>query len=515
MAIDNRLKLSRDQLGLFLQNHEQIKQFEKLFAVVDEVSDNSDIQGTAIGAANAQASANEALAQIEALKQIIGLATEAENKAIQALDALDRLQNSISDISADLLTQYHNSIETDYIDLPEVGPHVSRERRIQWNRDDGTLDVGLYNGVVLQVGQETHYYAKNTSGASIPDGTPVMFTGTIGASGKLTFGLADASGAFPGEYLMGVTTQAIAKNAFGYVVYFGLARGINTTGTPYGEVWADGDLLYISPSTPGSWTKTMPTAPALHFPVAVVILAAVNGSIFARFKTGETLGNLSDVLSSAPAQNHIIQWDAVNSRWANTGLPKFGSATDYTGFEADGTMVATGLARTWVDIDFPIIIRTTGANIPTLATLKGNITVPQWQVNDFNVCEGQEMIHAWLEGSTIYWHVHVITNGLDATNRYLRFEVEWVFANIGGVLSATITDTSVDLLIPANTTDRTHLICSISNRLMTGNRIGTHVYARLRRVAAVGAAPTNDPFCSMLQLHVETDTTGSRQIATK
>jgi hypothetical protein len=515
MAINNRLKLSRDQLGLFLQNHEQIKQFEKLFSVVDEVSENSDTQGTAIGAANAQASANEALAQIEALKQIIGLATEAENKAIQALDALDRLQNSISDNYAEVLTQHHNSVETDYIDLPEIGPHVTRERRLQWNRDDGTLDVGLYNGVVLQVGQETHYYAKNTSGADIADGIPVMFNGTIGASGKLTFSLADGSGAYPGEYFMGVTTQAIAKNAFGYVVYFGLARGINTTGTPYGEVWADGDLLYISPTTPGAWTKVKPTAPALHFPVAVVILAHTNGSIFARFKTGETLGNLSDVLSSAPAQNHIIQWDAVNSRWANTGLPKFGSATDYTGFEDNGTMVATGAATTWVDIDFPIIIRTTGVNIPTLATLKGNITVPQWQVNDFNVCEGQELIHSWLQGSTIYWHVHVITNGLDATNRYVRFEVEWVFANIGDVLSATITDTSVDLLIPANTTDRTHLIFSISNRLMTGNRIGTHVYARLRRVAAVGAAPTNDPFCSMLQLHVETDTTGSRQIATK
>lgn len=515
MAINNRLKLSRDQLGLFLQNHEQIKQFEKLFGVVDEVSENSDTQGTAIDAANAQASANEALSQIEKLKQIIGLATEAENKAIQALDALDRLQNSISDNYAEVLNQHHNSLVTDYIDFPEIGPHIGKERRVQWNLDDGTIDVGLYNGVVLQVGQETHYYAKNTSGADIADGKPVMFTGTVGSSGKLTFGLADGSGAYPGEYLMGVTTQAIAKNAFGYVVYFGLARGINTTGTPYGEVWADGDLLYVSPTTPGAWTKVKPTAPALHFPVAVVVRAAVNGSIFARFKTGETLGNLSDVLSSAPAQNHIIQWDAVNSRWANTGLPKFGSATDYTGFEADGTMVANGAATTWVDIDFPIIIRTTGANIPSLQTLKGNITVPRWAVNDFNVCEGQELIHAWLQGSTIYWHIHVVTNGLDVTNRYLRFEVEWCFANFGDVLSATITDTSVDLLIPANTADRTHLIFSISNRLMTGNRIGTHVYARLKRVAAVGAAPTSDPFCSMLQLHIETDTTGSRQIATK
>jgi hypothetical protein len=515
MPINNRLKLSREQLSLFLQNHEQIKQFEKLFAVVDEVSENSDTQGTAIGAANAQASANSALALIDDLQTIIGLATEAENKAIQALDALDRLQNSVTDYSFNTINQFHNSIETDYLDFSNISPFADLPRRLKWSEDDGTLDIGLYNGVVLQVGQETHYYAKNTSGADIANGVPVMFTGTIGASGKLTFGLADSSGTYPGEYLMGVTTQAIAKNAFGYVTYFGLVRGLNTTGTPYGEVWADGDLLYINASTPGAWTKVLPTAPALHFPVAVVILAHVNGSIFARFKTGETLGNLSDVLSSAPAENHILQWDAVNSRWANTGTPNFGSATNYTEFEADGTMVAKGLATTWVDVDFPIIIRTTGANIPTLATLKGNITVPQWQVNDFNVCEGQELIHSWLEGSTIYWHVHIITNGLDATDRYIRFEIEWVFADINGVLSATITDTSVDLLIPANTTDRTHLIFNISNRLMTGSKIGTHVYPRLRRVAAVGAAPTADPFCSMLQIHIECDTTGSRQITSK
>jgi len=30
----------------------------------------------------------------------------------------------------------------------------------------------------------------------------------------------------------------------------------------------------------------------------------------------------------------------------------------------------------WVDVDFPILIRTTGAGIPTLATINGNITAP-------------------------------------------------------------------------------------------------------------------------------------------
>ena len=47
----------------------------------------------------------------------------------------------------------------------------------------------------------------------------------------------------------------------------------------------------------------------------------------------------------------------------------------------------------FVDLDFPIIVRNTGVGIPTLETLIGNVTAPQWQVNDFNVCEGQELIH--------------------------------------------------------------------------------------------------------------------------
>lgn len=489
---EKRLTLSRDQLASFLKNWEQIKQFEKLFEIVDQVEPSPDTQGIDIIAQNALSLANSTAAELLKLETTLNTYLESNPP------------------------EKNNSLAVDYIDLPELGPHVGLPRRIQWNRDDGTLDVGLYDGVVLQVGQETHYYAKNTSGAAIADGSPVMFNGTIGASGKLTFKLADASGAYPGEYLMGVATSTIAKNAFGYITAFGIVRGLDTSGTPYGEVWADGDLLYISATTPGAWTKVIPSAPAHHFPVAVVIHAAASaGSILARFKTGETLKSLSDVLISGQIQNSIIQWDAVNSRWWNPPTPKFGTSVNYTEFEADGTMVSKGLATTWVDVDFPIIIRTTGANIPTLSTLKGNVTAPQWQVNDFNMCEGQELIHPWLEGSTIYWHVHIITNGLDATARYIRWEIEWIYADVDGVLSATITDTSVDLLIPANTTDRTHLIFNISNRLMAGSKIGAHIYPRLKRVAAVGAAPTANPFCSMLQIHIETDTTGSRLIATK
>lgn len=46
-------------------------------------------------------------------------------------------------------------------------------------------------------------------------------------------------------------------------------------------------------------------------------------------------------------------------------------------------------------------------------------------------------------------------------------------------------------------------------------KIGGHVVARLKRVAAVGAAPTNDPWIPMLQLHIQLDTLGSRTIGNK
>lgn len=212
-----------------------------------------------------------------------------------------------------------NFLKTDYIDFNRVGPHVTLPRRMQWNEDDGTIDVGMNADVVLQVGQEMQYYAKNTSGGDILNGTPVMFTGAIGASGKLTFGKAVADGSFPAIYMMGVATEDIANNGFGYITSFGKVRGFNTSGTPYGETWNDGDILYFSPTAPGTWTNVRPTAPNLDLPVAVVLNAATGGSgeIFVRMKTGETVNSLHDVEAPSPSDGDILEYDSGNARWQN------------------------------------------------------------------------------------------------------------------------------------------------------------------------------------------------------
>lgn len=188
---------------------------------------------------------------------------------------------------------------------------------------------------------------------------------------------------------------------------------------------------------------------------------------------------------------------------------------NYSEFEADGTLKANGDATTWLDIDFPIIVRTTGVGIPSLTTINGNITMPQWAVNDYNVCESQEFVHQWKEGSTCYWHIHYTTNGLDATDRYVQFELEYGYVTPNGTWTFPAVLNTGDILIPANTPDKTMFIMPLGNFTPSTIKIGGHCVARLKRVAASGTAPSGNPWIPMLQLHIECDTIGSRAMTTK
>jgi hypothetical protein len=221
-----------------------------------------------------------------------------------------------------------NFQKLDYVDFNRIGPHVAAARRMQWNDDDGTIDVGLNADVVLQVGQEMQFYAKNTSGGAIDNGSPVMFTGTVGASGKLTFSKAVADGSITSLYMMGVATEDIPNNGFGYITSFGKVRGFNTSGAPYSETWVDGDIIYFSPTVAGGWTNVLPVAPNLDLPVAVVLNAATggSGSIFVRMNTGQYLTSLHDVHALSPSDGEVLEYDSGNTRWQNS--PNIGRSSN-------------------------------------------------------------------------------------------------------------------------------------------------------------------------------------------
>lgn len=320
--------LNRNQIAAFVGNDpDAIRAIERLFKVAGQLTPDEIID-------------------------VLITAGSADNKAEVALAIATAAERLADLISKGPTSDAHNSLRTDYLDLNINSPlPADIPGRTYWNRDDGTMDVDLYGGSVLQVGQEIHFYSKNTSGSLIAKGTPVMFTGTVGASGKLTFGLAVANGSVLSDYMMGVTDQDIANNEFGYITSFGLVRGFNTTGTPYGEVWADGDLLYFDPATAGTWTNVRPAAPNISVPVAVVVRAGSggSGSIFVRMKISESLNNLQDVYingTGTPLAGEVLIYDATQARWENHHITP-GSNITITNADGAITIATAGASGTF------------------------------------------------------------------------------------------------------------------------------------------------------------------------
>ena len=89
------LGLTRDQLAAFLKDHEQIKAFENLFAVVEDIAPDV-VQQAIIAAGNAQAGTAQALGALTEIAQGLAIqASAAETKAQQALDALAAVRQQV------------------------------------------------------------------------------------------------------------------------------------------------------------------------------------------------------------------------------------------------------------------------------------------------------------------------------------------------------------------------------------------------------------------------------------
>lgn len=290
MVTPFRLGLTRDQLASFLSDHEQIKQFEKLFQTVDTIN-TVTIDEVNVSAGNANASANEALAQIVALAKLIELINTAPRPELGTLSALQ--QDDVPWLA------FH----------PNPVPVPVKVGSVYW--DGGTtLNLQMTPSVIQKIGEDQYFYIK-ASGA-ITKGQLIMFTGAVGASGVVTG--APATGVTDGQYLIGIAAENIALNGFGLVQSFGSLRNINTSG------YADGDILYYNPSVAGGLTNAQPTAPNVKATIAVVTKggSAGGGSIFVRVSTGSVFGSTdSNVQFTALSDDDIISYDSTLGYWQN------------------------------------------------------------------------------------------------------------------------------------------------------------------------------------------------------
>lgn len=275
-----KLGLTRDQFASFLQDFEQIKQFENLFATVDTIN-NVTLDDINIVAGNANATANEANDSIQRL--LDALDRQPSDQSPELLAAINELRQELQTMPRNELgtmapLQQDNIPWLRFDNTPQGYPTGSSTNgTIYWNDSDQTINIAMEYDVIQQVGEEQYARVRNNTGSTIPNGSVVYFTGTV-PDNALSVAPYIANGTINQLYTVGIMTHDLPDTGQkGYCTTFGFVRGLDTS------AFSVTDVIYASPTTAGAFTKVKPTAPNNVIPLGVVItVSATDGVIFVR-----------------------------------------------------------------------------------------------------------------------------------------------------------------------------------------------------------------------------------------
>lgn len=147
-----------------------------------------------------------------------------------------------------------------------------------------------------------------------------------GAQGqRLAVDLAQANNDNNSADTLGVVTETIATNQEGFIITVGQLEGIDTTGSLQGETWGDGNVLYLSPTTPGAITNVKPNGSTGHIVVIgyVEYSHAVNGKIYVKIMNGWELDELHNVYINPAtlANKDVLTYDSATQLWNNVKQP--------------------------------------------------------------------------------------------------------------------------------------------------------------------------------------------------
>ena len=195
----------------------------------------------------------------------------------------------------------------------------------QWNNDIGSSQTTLKGGSVIlknEVDLVARVVNKVTPNTTLTKAA-YQVVRVSGAQGqRLAVEFAQANNDNNSADTLGVVIETIPTNQEGFIMTVGELEDINTTGSLQGETWADGDVLYLSPTTPGAITKVKPTGSTGHIVVIgyVEYAHAIHGKIYIKVMNGWELDELHNVYINSPSDNQVLAYTLSTQLWENKNV---------------------------------------------------------------------------------------------------------------------------------------------------------------------------------------------------
>lgn len=215
---------------------------------------------------------------------------------------------------------------------------------IGWNDTVGTIETTLKGGnVVFKHGRDMFERIVNKTGGQLSRSNYQAVRISTAQGQRLGVALAQANNDNNSADTIGLVVEDIAVNQEGYIYTVGEVGEINTTGFLQGETWADGDVLYLSPTTAGRITNVKPVAPQHLVVIGYVVYAHANhGKIYVKIMNGWEIGELHDVRITNPLNNQVLKYNDSLNIWENGtasgGVTSITASSPLTG----GTITTSG-----------------------------------------------------------------------------------------------------------------------------------------------------------------------------
>jgi hypothetical protein len=200
-------------------------------------------------------------------------------------------------------------------------------------------------GTVSQILTEV----RNQSGATIHRGKVVYISGSTGNLPLITLSQADTESTSARTY--GIVRDDISNNGTGYVVAIGAIQNLDTRSTatnPFtSDTLADGNRLYLSPTTAGYVTNVKPSAPNHLVYIGTVIRTSPTvGYIEYQIQNGYELDEIHDVsIPTTPTDGQVLTYESATSLWKAKN-PNGGAGTGTSSRSVDTSSDTIGYLNT-------------------------------------------------------------------------------------------------------------------------------------------------------------------------